>query len=209
MKFLLDHHVPAEIAHRLRYWEHNVTVRCCQSPHPDEEVFGQCLFGKTDPTRHQKLEHCCEQHLVKPEICESHRPKKFQSVRLLSLAAHGDLAAETGPLNSLLCYPLGVLERHGVVYGVAAIPRRGVAWGRGSQLRVSSLCWQRGGFLFPRLPSPAAVVLVNAGEQSSSTEPIGTLCPEPGVDLSTCWTRTTCASFVRCRQLFPEPCLLS
>jgi hypothetical protein len=26
VKFLLDHDVPAEIAHLLRYWEHNVTV---------------------------------------------------------------------------------------------------------------------------------------------------------------------------------------
>ena len=42
MKFLLDHDVPAEIAHLLGYWGHNVTVLRTVLPitAPDEEVFG-------------------------------------------------------------------------------------------------------------------------------------------------------------------------
>jgi predicted nuclease of predicted toxin-antitoxin system len=41
VKFLLDHDVPAEIAHLLRYWEHNVTVLRTALPvtASDEEVF--------------------------------------------------------------------------------------------------------------------------------------------------------------------------
>ncbi len=48
MKFLLDHDVPAEIAHLLRYWEHNVTVLRTVLPvtASDEEVFGHaCSLG--------------------------------------------------------------------------------------------------------------------------------------------------------------------
>ena len=48
MKFLLDHDVPAEIAHLLRYWEHNVTVLRTVLPVPasDEEVFSHaCSQG--------------------------------------------------------------------------------------------------------------------------------------------------------------------
>ena len=42
MKFLLDHDVPGEIAHLLRYWEHNVTVLRTVLPvtASDEQVFG-------------------------------------------------------------------------------------------------------------------------------------------------------------------------
>ena len=42
MNFLLDHDVPAEIGHLLRYWGHNVTrLRTVLSiTAPDEEVFG-------------------------------------------------------------------------------------------------------------------------------------------------------------------------
>ena len=44
MKFLLDHDVPAEIGHLLRYWEHNVTVLPVTAS--DEEVFGHaCSQG--------------------------------------------------------------------------------------------------------------------------------------------------------------------
>jgi predicted nuclease of predicted toxin-antitoxin system len=48
VKFLLDHDVPAEIAHLLRYWEHNVTVLRTALPvtASDEEVFGHaCSQG--------------------------------------------------------------------------------------------------------------------------------------------------------------------
>ena len=48
MKFLLDHDVPAEIGHLLRYWEHNVTVLRTVLPvtASDEEVFGHaCSQG--------------------------------------------------------------------------------------------------------------------------------------------------------------------
>jgi predicted nuclease of predicted toxin-antitoxin system len=48
VKFLLDHDVPAEIAHLLRYWEHNVTVLHTVLPvtASDEEVFGHaCSQG--------------------------------------------------------------------------------------------------------------------------------------------------------------------
>ena len=50
MKFLLDHDVPAEVAHLLRYWEHNVTVLRTVLPvtASDEEVFG----------------HACSQRLI-------------------------------------------------------------------------------------------------------------------------------------------------
>jgi predicted nuclease of predicted toxin-antitoxin system len=42
VNFLLDHDVPAEIGHLLRYWGHNVTrLRTVLSiTAPDEEVFG-------------------------------------------------------------------------------------------------------------------------------------------------------------------------
>lgn len=48
MKFLLDHDVPAEIAHLLRYWEHNVTALRTVLPVTafDEEVFNHaCSQG--------------------------------------------------------------------------------------------------------------------------------------------------------------------
>jgi len=48
VKFLLDHDVPAEVAHLLRYWEHNVTVLRTVLPvtASDEEVFGHaCSQG--------------------------------------------------------------------------------------------------------------------------------------------------------------------
>ena len=48
MKFLLDHDVPAEIGHLLRYWEHNVSVLRTVLPvtASDEEVFGHaCSQG--------------------------------------------------------------------------------------------------------------------------------------------------------------------
>jgi predicted nuclease of predicted toxin-antitoxin system len=48
VKFLLDHDVPAEIAHLLRYWEHNVTLLRTVLPvtASDEEVFGHaCSEG--------------------------------------------------------------------------------------------------------------------------------------------------------------------
>ena len=50
MKFLLDHDVPAEIAHLLRYWEHNVTALRTVLPvtASDEEVF----------------DHACSQGLI-------------------------------------------------------------------------------------------------------------------------------------------------
>lgn len=48
MKFLLDHDVPAEISHLLRYWGHDVTMlrEVLPSTAPDTEVFGYaCLQG--------------------------------------------------------------------------------------------------------------------------------------------------------------------
>jgi predicted nuclease of predicted toxin-antitoxin system len=49
VKFLLDHDVPVEIAHLLRYWEHNVTVLRAVLPATasDEEVFRHaCSHGR-------------------------------------------------------------------------------------------------------------------------------------------------------------------
>jgi predicted nuclease of predicted toxin-antitoxin system len=48
VKFLLDHDVPVEIAHLLRYWEHNVTVLRTVLPvtASDKDVFGHaCSQG--------------------------------------------------------------------------------------------------------------------------------------------------------------------
>ena len=47
MKFLLDHDVPAEIGHLLRYWEHNVTVLRTVLPvtASDEEVGHAMAFA--------------------------------------------------------------------------------------------------------------------------------------------------------------------
>ena len=60
MKFLLDHDVPAEIAHLLRYWEHNVTVLRTVLPvtASDEEVF----------------DHACSQGLILISCNRDHFP---------------------------------------------------------------------------------------------------------------------------------------
>ena len=95
MKFLLDHDVPAEIAHLLRYWEHNVTVLRTVLPvtASDEEVFG----------------HACSQGLILISCNRNHFLRLARRTR-----DHFDITPHPNILGKRLAYflarPLSALQ---------------------------------------------------------------------------------------------------
>ena len=105
MKFLLDHDVPAEIAHLLRYWEHNVTALRTVLPvtASDEEVFN----------------HACSQGLILIS-CNQNIRSAARAFVLWNMVKPGTkISRELDGLEAMLGLPVlkvAVPERIGFTY---------------------------------------------------------------------------------------------